>query len=184
MAWPATGATVCRVHGGAAGQVQAATSRRIERAQAEADARTFGVPEDLDPAEAVLREVATLAGTVTWLRERVATLDPNSMVWGITKQKTGLTPAGPVDVTEHAAQVNMWVRLLGEQQDRLLRACDIAVRLGLEARRVKLAEEQGRVLAGVLRASLADLGLDDGTQERAHAAIARHLRAVGGARGE
>ena len=179
MAWPAAGAPTCRMHGGAAPQVRAAAARRVEHARAEADAWAFGIPEDIDPAEAITREIRATAGAVTWLRAQVAALDPAEITWGITKRRTGMTPAGAVDVTEHRAEVNVLVRLLGEQQDRLIKASEIAIRLGVELRRVRLAEQEGQLMAGIFKAALADAGLDADTLDRAYAALARRLRAVG-----
>src|SRR5579862_2678389 len=42
---------------------------------------TYGLPRDISPTDALLEEVRYTAGHVAWLRERVAELEQNDLVW-------------------------------------------------------------------------------------------------------
>ena len=178
--WPADGAPVCRQCGGTARQVvDAAKRRRIER-EARQAMTTYGLPVDVDPAEALLQEVHHTAGHVAWLREQVAAISPEALVWGRTKTRQGRGAEGPIDVTDEGAELNVWLQLYQQERKHLVAVCSAALSAGVEERRVRLAESQGATLAGVIRAVLDDLGLSAAQLERVAEVVPRHLRAVAG----
>ncbi|MFI5473198.1 hypothetical protein ACIA6D_23530 [Streptomyces cacaoi] len=82
-----------------------------------------------------------------------------------------------VDVTT-SAKTNAWVRLYGEERDRLIRMCKIAHDMGIAERQVELAERVGALMANLLRGVLGDLGLTDEQRELASAAVPRHLQLI------
>ena len=141
---------------------------------------TYGLPVDIDPAEALLQEVHHTAGHVAWLREQVAAISPEALVWGRTKTRQGRGPDGPVDVTDEGAELNVWLQLYQQERKHLVAVCSAALSAGVEERRVRLAESQGATLAGVIRAVLDDLGLSAAQLERVAEVVPRHLRAVAG----
>src|SRR4051794_592389 len=100
---PRTGAPVCLVHGGGAPQVKAAADRRVREGRARRDVETFGLPVEVDPAEALLEEVQRTAGHVAWLSEQVRGIDADDLIWGRTKTRQGRGAEGPIDVTDEAA---------------------------------------------------------------------------------
>jgi NADH dehydrogenase FAD-containing subunit len=53
----------------------------------------------------------------------------------------------------------VWVDLLGQWHDRLVRICAEAIRAGIEERRVRIAEQQGALVADVIRKILERLEL-------------------------
>ncbi|BCW62469.1 HGGxSTG domain-containing protein [Arthrobacter sp. StoSoilB22] len=55
---PIAGATVCRVHGGAAPAVKMAAARRAQEAAAQQQMAVLGEPVDVDPGEALLKLVS------------------------------------------------------------------------------------------------------------------------------
>lgn len=163
------GGTVCRVHGGAAPAVKAAAARRVEEAKAAAAVATLGLRRDISPTDALLEEVQWTAGHVAWLRTKVQELDEqpsrevedsdgelvdlggqHSLVWGVTKEKTGGDDRG----TTQEAAPSVWYVLYERERKHLVAAASAALKAGVEERRVRLAEQQGDLVAGVLRSIL------------------------------
>ena len=157
--WPSAGAPVCRQCGGGAPQVKAAAARRVAEAKAAALAQTLGTPVDTDPQEAILSAIRWSAGHVEFYRAQVQALAPDSLVWGRTKTSVGRGPQGPVDVTDEAASVNAWLDLYDKERDRLAKLCIEAIKIGLDERRVRLAEQQATMLSAALRDMVAEARL-------------------------
>ena len=139
--------------------------------------RRFGELIDAEPSTILLNTVSWTAGYVAWLREKVARIDTDEeLVWGQVEK----TVTGSTVVVKHAVGENAWVALLGKWHDRLVRACEIALKAGVEERRVKLAEEQGEMVAAVFRSVLAELDLTPEQADRAATAVPKHLRLLAG----
>ena len=152
---PMLGSKVCMVHGGKAGQVKAAAARRLAEQAAQQAVRTLGLPVDISPTEALLEEVRWTAGHVAWLRSRVQELESGDLSWGTTKVKTG----GDDEGTTQEAKPSVWYELYTRERAHLIKVCDAAIRAGVEERRVRLAEQQGDLLALAIRRILEAFGL-------------------------
>lgn len=166
----------CRHHGG-----NTPNGQQFARKERAVDAvRTYGLPMEIDPADALLQEVHRTAGAVAWLEEQVRALDPDALVWGRTKYRTGRSVDGPVDLTDEAAAVNIWLQLYRDERAHLVKVCTAAISAGVEERRVRIAEQHGTLLASVIRAVLDDLQLTETQRARVAEVVPRHLRAVAG----
>ena len=164
----------CRLHGGATPTHVKAAQRR----EAELAVVTLGLPHDVEPHMALLEEVHRAAGHVAYLGEVVGELERNQLVHGITR--TVQLPDGTRTVEARAA-INPWVKLYQEERDRLVRVSKLAIDAGVAERQVRLAEEQARQLAAVLRAILTDLGHD---LEDQHVRQVVRLRLIEGGNGD
>lgn len=173
---PAVGATVCVKHGAAAPQVRAAAQRRLTEQRAEKLVATYGLPVDVSPIEALLEEIRWTAGHVAWLRERVRELEEEALVWGTTKVKEGGDDRG----TTEAAAPSVWLDLYQRERTHLVKVCSEAIRAGIEERRVKLAEQQGELVAQAIRAILEDLQLTPEQAARVPEVVPRRLRLLAG----
>lgn len=162
----------CRLHGGATSAHRTAASKAIA---AEA-VKTYGLPREVDPRDALLEEVHRTAGAVDWLRGQVEALDPDAVTWGVTEEKTSTGKDG--DSLTHSAAVNVWVQLYQQERKHLVDVSKAAISAGIEERRVKLAEQQGALLAGVIRGILGDLDLTPAQAARVSEVVPRHLRAM------
>lgn len=179
---PIKGATVCRMHGGKAPQVMAATARR----RAEADAReqmaravtTLGLPVDIDPGKALLDEIAVTYGHVQWLRGKVQELSADELVWGRTQTDQGVGPQGPVDTTTEKSGPNVWYQMYLTEREHLVKVTTAALRAGIEERRIKIAEDQGDLVAAVLKRILAALNLTPEQASLVPVIVPRELRAL------
>ena len=137
----------CALHGGRTPTHVA----KAKREAAEALAVTLGLPIEVDPKDAILQQIHWRAGQAAWWRERVQALDPEALVWGVVKHSAGLGPQGPVDVTDEAAEVSVYLAQYLAAQAALESLCIQAVKIGLDERRVKLAEQQQAELADGFR---------------------------------
>jgi hypothetical protein len=145
----------CKLHGGATASHREAASEALAREAV----ITYGLPRDISPTDALLEEVRYAAGHVAWLREQVATLERESLVWGVTEEtEKNATEFAGTDTTR-AAAMNMWLELYHKERRYLLDVTKAAISAGVEERRVKLAEAAGAELNGILRRIFARLAL-------------------------
>jgi hypothetical protein len=144
--------------------------------------------DDVDPAMMVLAEIRWTAAHVEWLRVKVAELEVDALVWGTTSSTTRRLAGGDDDgeggglvvESKREARPNIWLLLYAQERDRLTHQCEVAHRMGVEARLVGLAEQLGAAVAGAIRGLLVDLQLTPAQRELAAAAVPRHLRLVTG----
>lgn len=176
--WPMKGQKVCRNHGGASPQAKAAAEVRIQVAEAAKAVATFGLPREVDPRDALLEEVHRTAGAVAWLHEQVQALRSEDVVWGVTEEVTKDAGEFPGVDTTRAAKVNVWVELWRAERAHLVKVAKEAIGAGLEERRVRLAEQQGAMLASVIKAILGDLDLTPEQQVTAARVVPFRLRSV------
>lgn len=172
------GATVCRSHGGAASQVKAAASRRAQEAAAAKAVATYGLPREVDPHDALLEEVHRTAGHVAWLGGIVAEIDVGDLVWGKTEEAEKRATEFAGTDTTYGAKPNVWLELYHRERQHLTNVCKACITAGIDERRVRIAEQQGELIAQVIRGVLTDLGVAD--HPDAPAAVRKHLTAVAG----
>jgi hypothetical protein len=152
----------CRLHGGNS----PTHNRAAERAMATRAVVTYGLPREVDPHTALLEELHRTAGAVAWLTGMVADLEESDA-------------HGPVGDGEHPRhEAHVWIRLYQEERGHLARVAKTCVDVGIEERRVRLAESQGELLAQVIRGVLSDLGVANHPQ--ASTVVRRHLTAIAG----
>lgn len=190
------GQNICHMHGGKAKQNLTKAAERISEERAAELVATYGRKIETTATEALLDEVQWTAGHVAWLRERVQEIEqaaggvvdpdwdedetgsaasrPSALVWGITRRKTGGDDHG---VTEEAAP-NIWLKLYQQERTHLVKVCAEAIKAGIEERRIKLAEQQGALVARAIRAILGDLDLTPEQEARVPDIVPRHLRAL------
>lgn len=186
---------VCTAHGGRAPQVKAAQERRRQEAAAAEAVATLGLPIDISPTDALLQEVQWTAGHVQWLRRKVAELDDQGLVWGTTRTETEMGASLQIDVKDGAvagvgsapankviqtAAPSLWYDLYERERKHLVNVCAAALKAGVEERRVRLAEQQGDLVAEVIRRILDALNLTDEQQALVPTIVPRELRVIAG----
>ena len=148
--YPSKGGKVCRYHGGATKRAKDKAQRVLAEREASKAVAKWGLPVDTTPSEALLDEVRWSATHVQYLRNKVAELADDDLVFGTTREVW--KPTG-LETTSEAA-VSVWYQLYIKEREHLVRVCEAAVRAGVEQRRVELAEQQGLLVATVLRRTL------------------------------
>jgi len=154
-AHPVKGQTRCKIHLG----------YPLEQARHEHAARTavatYGLPVDIDPQQAILDELARTAGHVQWLGAVVAAMDPAALVWGTTRASTPDLGARRPELSISAqAAPSVWLTLYRQEREHLAKVAKAALDAGIAERQVRLAEQQARMLAEVVRNIITDLGHD------------------------
>lgn len=164
----------CKLHGGSTRSHT--TAGRV--ALASAAVTTFGLPREIDPRDALLEEVYRSAGAVDWLQQQVRALEAEQVVWGKAEEVEKQAGEFPGLDTTHKAAVNVWVQLWQTERAHLVKVAKEAINAGVEERRVRLAEQQGSLLASVIKAVLGDLDLSPDQMAKVSVIVPRHLRAV------
>lgn len=72
----------------------------------------------------------------------------------------------------------MWVELYAEERKHLVEVCGAALKAGVEERQVQLAEAQGQLIEGFIRAVLADLHLTSAQEALVPVVVPRRLREI------
>jgi hypothetical protein len=178
---PAIGLDKCAIH---CGLSKAERDRIAAEYLAMQEARraviTYGLPRDISPGDALLEEVRYTAGHVAWLRERIRELEDRDLIWGVTEQvEKNATEFEGTDTTE-AAKPNVWLDLYYRERKHLVDVAKAAIAAGIEERKVRLAEQQGALVAMVIRGILADLKLTPDQRELVAEVVPRRLRALAG----
>lgn len=158
----------CKLHGGSTrSHTVAARTERARRAVA-----TYGLPREIDPAQALLEEVHRTAGHVAWLSSKVAELQEGDLVWGLVEEQEKTATDFPGTDLTHAARPSVWLDLYHRERTHLVRVSKAALDAGVNERLVQLAEQQGTMLGEIIRRSadallteVAEL-LDAGTADR------------------
>lgn len=170
----AKGGKVCASHGGNAKQVRGKAEQRTAVERVKKLVATYGLPIEITPEQAILEEVHRTAGHVAWLEQQVHALTEGELVWGITRVKEGGEDRG---VTEEATP-HAFLKLYQAERSHLAKVCADAIRVGIEERQVKLAEQQGALVAQAIRAILDDLKLTSAQRAMISEVVPRHLRAL------
>jgi hypothetical protein len=145
------GQTVCAMHGGKGARNRAKGTERAADERARQLMKRFAGPIDITPSQGMLDSICWVAGYVQFLRQQVERVTNDAtktddLIWGKTKDKTGGNDAG----TTYEAKPSAWSAELGVWQDRLTKLCTEAIRIGIEERKVRLAEKQGELVADVI----------------------------------
>lgn len=173
------GAGACKLHGGATptGQVHGV----VHLARRESVA--MGYPLNIEPHEALLECIRISAGEVQYASERIAELDPSEIVGPVIttrprKQEKGAESAVERVEEHEGPALHIWIKVRGHAMDRLVNYSKVAIAAGIEERRVKVAEQQGELLAQAIRGVLAELGVGD--RPEVPGIVRKHLTAISG----
>jgi len=164
---PIRGGDVCRTHGGAAGHVRAAATRRLAAAEADRELRKaidqVDVIDITDPVVAFQAITAEALALKDYFAERVADLNDQLR---FTDDKGA----------EHLdARVALYERAL----DRVAKFLEAWIRLDMDERLVRIQERQAVFVADAITAALAELGVDV-EDVRVRTTVASHLRSIDG----
>lgn len=177
---PPEGSLVCNIHGGKAPQVAAKAKARAQQKLVVDLLKNLGTPAEIDPGQALLNLIAAKNGEVQWLRAMVQSIERDKLTWGTVDHESGIGVQGPIDKITEKAAVNIWWDMLRKAEDQLAKFSSEALRAGIEERRVRLAENQGNLIAGIIRRILDRLQLDKSQQGLISTVVPEELRALSG----
>lgn len=159
---PVPGGVRCGRHGGNSPKAKTAAEARIAEQELNHAIGTLGIIDkypDIDPAQALLQEIRISHAHVQWLRERVAEVEPNELVWGITKTEVGIGAQGPVDMTVQEAGFSTWYRIYLTEREHFAKLTTMALKAGIEQRRIELEEQKAELVVVALKQIFAQLNL-------------------------
>ena len=148
---PMSGATRCRMHGGATPRGRAAAERRLAEAEAARHVTAFGARTDITAPEALLELVQSKAAEVAYWDGRVSELgDDERAGLLVAKTEQGLGPQGPVDTETRQAGPHVFVVMLHKAQDQLAAYSAAAIRAGVDRAMVEAVTLQAAWLLPLL----------------------------------
>lgn len=134
----------CKLHGGSTpNHIKSAQNQRALEA-----VQKYAIPIKTDPHEALIFELERTAGWVAFLNEQVQGIEKI----GHMRQLKGGGKDGIPEEVPH-----IWIQMLKDERSHLLNVAKTCIAVGIEERRVKLAEQQGELLADFVRGLLEDL---------------------------
>lgn len=141
----------CKLHGGRSPSHNKSAQVAIAKQEAEKYAADNRI--ELGPAESLLAELARTHGWIAFFESQVGELKVNELAWGQTRRKIGGEDRGAT----YEATASIWFKLLQEQRKHLLAVIDSCTRSGVAEHMMRLAEDQGRMVAGVIQRSFASM---------------------------
>jgi hypothetical protein len=158
-----------------------------ERERIYATARTLHLAIDQgDPDVLLLGLVREQASVVAWLREQVRDLTPEALVRSARYSRRATTTGGEGTTETTTVETGTQEHLLSQMYSREKRIyADLLVKvagLGIAARQVELAKEQGELAGRLLVAVLTDMGIDPASP-RAREVIRRQFTVIAGGAG-
>ena len=178
------GAGNCKLHGGASPNGELHGNLEL----AKREAAVMGQPLPVDPGDALLQCIQIAAGEVQYASLRIAELDDDQAVVEqrqvktrpLSEGKDGEDPHTIVEevTTSTTAELHIWIRVRQQAMDRLVNYSSVAIKAGLEERRVKIAEQTGQLIASAVRGILEELGVAD--RPETPGVVRRHLTLVAG----
>jgi hypothetical protein len=172
--WPSPGSRNCKRHvGGPAAHAHAAVRAEVAR-------WTLGT-DNIDPASTLLQLLAQSKARVEEYSTRLAHV-VNEHGGDLAEAMVGDTYV--ISDSGHMQKVGEYIRglaqLEADERDRCANFARLAIQAGIAERQVRLAEQQGAMLATFMRAVLGDPSLALSAQQRAAipAVMTRHLQAL------
>lgn len=154
----------CKFHGGST------SGGKMAAAKEEYRERFLGDEVAIEPTEAILEEIRRSAGHVRWLHSMILKFD--EALEGSDASRVLL------QLSEQGWNKAAWTKLYADERTHLVRTSKMAIDAGIAERQVKLAENQGELIAVALRGILRDLGLTPEQEAAAPAIVVKHLKAV------
>ncbi|WP_286960160.1 MULTISPECIES: HGGxSTG domain-containing protein [Arsenicicoccus] len=161
------GANVCRWHGGAAPQVQAAAARRVQQEELETMARRASADGPTVTMSEVYTEMLTTAGMLIEYRDELADRKAAVTSWRSTDARG----------TE---QLNAIIGLYEGALHRTVATLERIARLDIEGRKVRLSELEVRRVLGAVERSLGAGDLSPAQLSAIRAEMAVQARALQG----
>lgn len=166
----------CKLHGGSTPNAELAGAVQLARRES----GVMGVPLDVAPHVAILECIQIVAGEVRYASDQIAALEPADAAGQLvtTVERFGGENGGGSETRHGPPALHIWIVARHQAMDRLVDYSKVAINAGIEERRVKLAEQQGALLAQAIRGILAELGVGD--RPEVPAVVRRHLTLVAG----
>lgn len=126
----------CKLHGGNSPNMIKSAEKEMVNERMVQENILYGAQRDIGPHEALLEEVQRTAGHVTWLEAKIRKFTMDSQ----------LTQATAKDGMKESE----WILMYQTERRMLVAVCNTAIRAGIAERTVRIAEDQGKLIAALL----------------------------------
>lgn len=118
---------------------------------------TYGLPVDTTATAALENELKRTAGHVAWLHTKITGQEESDLYDTVGGGQGGLP----------SKEASIWMRLYAQERKHLRDVAKTCHDVGIDERRVQLAEQQGQLLAQAIQGILLELGVqnDDRTAD-------------------
>lgn len=143
----------CKLHGGKT----PTHIKSVQKSEAQDAVAVFGLPREVDPHDALLEELHRTAGHVAWLGQIISAgrLDAAD-----SPTRKGRTVKLDQQVFGAGDQPSVWVAMYQEERKHLAAVAKTCISVGIEERRVRVAEQYADQIAAFGRALAQALGHD------------------------
>lgn len=148
---------------------------------------TYGSPIEVEPLDALLGELWRTAGHVAWLGALIADLEHAPTLEARVSGDTDGATSGRSGLKQYTTdkglmweKPSVWVDLYQSERTHLARVAKDCLQVGIDERRVRLAEDQAKIIAGAMQAFARAVGLDPG-EESVRIAMRHSLTVAAGA---
>ncbi len=156
----------CKLHGGANPDY----ASEVYRLRAIQSVNRYALPIEIDPQEALIQELARTNGLICWLEFKVNQLEDSG------DESNMVGPVGGAQGGYPEYKPNVYYNMLQGERKHFIDVSKACISAGIEERRVRLAEQQGALIAKVIQGILKDLEVD--TDPRAPKIVREHLTLV------
>lgn len=168
------GAGHCKLHGGSGPAAQ--VKGLVELARREQS--VMGAPLSIEPQDAILECIRISAGEVAYASERISELEVSDAVGPVMTRMERSGENAVEEVREGPPALHVWITVRRQAMDRLVAYSFAALKAGIEERRVRVAEQQGMLLAQAIQGILRELGVSD--RPEVASVVRKHLTLVSG----
>lgn len=176
---PVRGGTRCGKHGGKSPKAQDAAIDRIMEAEAvEILGRIDPAAEVKHPVEHLLTLINNKAAEVAWLRTLVKDVDEDELFYGLTGEELGQDRGDETNLKTYSAGLHIKWQALRAAEEQLAKWTTMALRAGVEQRRIQLAEQQGQLVTVAIQSILDGLNLTPAQRDLIPTVVPNALRAL------
>lgn len=165
--WALRGHHRCKQHGGGTPASKAAIKRNLALGKARKAVVTYGLPQDIDPTDAFLEELARTNGHIKFLQEQIAELDNSDLIWGMIEQSenAGMVPEQNYSTEKVGAVAHLWLQLYFKERQHLIKVADLMIKNGLAEMQMQLNMRMAEVFEAAMIGMLTDLRIDPSRPE-------------------
>lgn len=166
----------CKLHGGSTPNA----NKHAAKLMATEELMTYGEPRDIEPHDALLEELHRTAGHVAWLQMIVGALEQDDLHGPVGTEGFGHDDEGNALMHHPRHEPHVWIKLYQEERQHFVRIAKACVDVGIDERRVALAEKQGQLMAQAIEGILGGLKLTAVQKKRAPAIVREQLTTISG----
>lgn len=148
----------CSFHRGNSTVMKAKYDPQAEAWKVNRAAATYGIPREVDPFTALEEELYRTAGIVQWLQEAIGAIEERDVTHLIVTnaERDGESKLEVID-----ERANELIKLYQVERKHFRDIAKTCIDVGIDVRKMEIAELQAQLFNTALRAILTDLGVID-----------------------